>query len=421
MTISIDSITLTPLSEFARIMGINPLHFSGAVSVNSSPLEVMPLNNSCSNLWPQYAWQFGGRLSREDIGFELARAEEEIAQTIGYPIAPRWVVEESHQFPRSFPHWLYNTAGTGVRGMHKAIRTRYGRIVAGGQRGATVVEAAATVTYSDPDGDGFSELAAITATTTVTDENEIKVYFASKSAHPSWEIRPLTSVSISAGTVTITAPSWLFINPDLWEAFPTTDGFVGIEVSSTSNFVTTVDIYREYNDTTQPSAVFEWESPCVACSGSGCVACSTPTQNGCATRRDGRMLAPQPASYADGQWTSQAWTGGREPDRVKLYYYAGERSPEYLSGFTRLPVRRMFSKAASYMVVARSAHDLCECGNVSDLTSWLREDVTRLSEGPTFFTQPETSTNPFGTKRGEVLAWQMVSRLVDREMPVGVI
>ncbi len=54
-----------------------------------------------------------------------------------------------------------------------------------------------------------------------------------------------------------------------------------IDISTVANYVTSVDVYREYTDFTQASTEFYWETSCELCGGAGCSACSLSTQDGC--------------------------------------------------------------------------------------------------------------------------------------------
>jgi len=104
-------------------------------------------------------------------------------------------------------------------------------------------------------------------TTTVTDTCEIGVFTAAKSGATEWQVRPLKSVAIATGSVTITLDSWKLIDPDLWEFFPTSTTEANgslIDISTTGNFVTSIDVYRIFTDFTEVSAKFFWERDPVA-------------------------------------------------------------------------------------------------------------------------------------------------------------
>jgi hypothetical protein len=118
--------------------------------------------------------------------------------------------------------------------------------------GAATV-AGGTLVYSDDDGDTFFETATITLPTALTNACELKVYISDTNADPGWEIRRPQSKTITGGNFVGVFDSWLFVDPDLQSEYPTTPGgtgFTAIDISTTANFVTEVDVYREFNDST---------------------------------------------------------------------------------------------------------------------------------------------------------------------------
>ncbi|MCP4083155.1 MAG: hypothetical protein GY743_23280 [Planctomycetaceae bacterium] len=425
--------TLLSLDRYAEIMGINPAHFNGAAANSLSP-AVFPINVGCTDVWYQHAWQRFDVVSREEIAEAIYDAEKDIEAELGYSPAPKWVTNEVHQYPRPFYRGAYGI-GLNVRGQMKSIKARQGsKFIQAGRRGATLVgtatTAGGTLVYSDPDGDGFSELATITLTTTVTDTQEIGVYTAGKSAAKDWGVRPLKSVAISGGSVTITLESWKLIDPDLWEFLPTstTDASGSlIDISTTANFVTSIDVYRIFTDFTEVSATFYWERDpianqlilCSTCGGTGCESCTLTTQNGCIHVRNvqrGYVVAV-PASYdaSDARWEGTNWTYCREPDQVKIWYYAGELDERYLSNETDQPLSNYWAHTIAWLATARTKRPFCACGGSKAKQEWLRRDFAEVG-GPTSFTiDADQLANPFGTTRGAIMAWQRVSKLNQKQ------
>ena len=416
--------TLLSLDAFAKVLSINPVHFNGATGGTT-----FPLSGSCSDVWPQYTWQTEDEIiGREELAQAIHDAEVDISQVLGYSVAPDWVAQEVHEYPRFYRPEMTSTNGTDNRGLRKAVHTKYAKVISPGVRAAAVIDEGATVTYSDPDGDGWNELATITATTTTTNESEVHIYFAGQDGDPEWEIRPVRSKVISGGTVTITADAWLFIDPDLWEAYPTTAGFSPIDVSTTTNYVSTVDVYREYTDTTSDSATFYWGGAqpgystfCSACGGTGCAVCTMTSQGGCFVIRDAEsgLVAASPATYSatDAAWSSASFAVCRDPDQVKLWYYAGDYSNQWLSGRTTDPMSHYWAQAVTWLAVARLDRPICSCTNVRNTVKELQADLTASSRDSfkTRFESMDIFSNPFGTRSGEVKAWQRVERIANRQ------
>lgn len=408
-----ETVTLMPLDHFARTLLVNPAHFNTAMAPNARSGEggmMVMADNSCSDIWWQHPWQEQDAASRETIAEQIAVAEEELAQVLRYWTAPRWMVAEAHTFDNgNFSSW---------QGRGATIRTNFGKIIAGGRRAVTLIGTAdindLTLAYSDtgvPTLNEFNNLATITLPTDVENVQEIKVYFTGHAGDEAWEVRPVRSKALTDGNVVITLDSWLLIDPDLWEQLPSGAGMRAIDISSDEMFVQTVEVYREYNDPTAASVVYAWRDPCGVCGGSGCGACGTTTQDGCLMVIDAEhgVVAPFAANYnaETGVWDAAACcTPGYGTGSLQLYYYAGDRDDRFLRGTTFEPMRQLWIKAISYMTTARLRGGLCACPRTSDLVDWLQEDVSRLSQGASYFTPGEMLLNPFGVLRGEVLAYK---------------
>jgi hypothetical protein len=404
------------LSRFASIFGLAPVHFAGA-----SGSSIFPLGEPCGDVWQQHAWQNNDIISREDIAQAIYDAETDIANVLGYPVAPEYITAESHAWAKFYDRSVISASGA-VRGESKSVPTRYGKVVEVGRRALSLIDADATVTYSDPDEDDWNELATITASTSLTSTDGIKLYTAGKAGDPRWEIRPILSKSISGSTLTITLKSWLLIDPELWEAYPTTtEAPTPIDIEDPDTFVTTVDIYREYTDSTNYPAQFTWNASttgyfCSTCNGLGCPSCTPTTQNGCLQIKDTDrgFVIPTPATYASG-WTVGAWSIARDPDSVKLWYQAGNRSEGFLAGLDNDPLDQYLAQAIAWLAIARLEAPPCGCGRVQAQFEYLRRDVSEVDRTRAVIISvigPEMVTNPFGTRQGEVRAWNRIARIV---------
>src|SRR4030042_76740 len=97
--------TLLGLERYAKIMGLDPLHFAGGFSPRRPA-------GSCNSIWMQYDWQDGNKVSRDQLSRLIAQAEEDIADHLGYWPAPVWVSAEWQMYPRPHPRELYGNALT---------------------------------------------------------------------------------------------------------------------------------------------------------------------------------------------------------------------------------------------------------------------------------------------------------------------
>lgn len=401
------------LAEYARIMGIPPLHFWGAITST-----VFPRWGSCDDVWPHYSWQTAEDLvSRHELAQYIQDAERDIKQVIGFSIAPEWEVEELHSI------WPIHRARFDLQ----TVETDWGHIIAPGQRALEEVELAATVVYSDADGDGWDELATITVATALTDQREIKVYHAGHDGEAEWEVRPVRSIAIAGGVATITLDSWLLIDPDLYEQFPANKQDVpAILLDDTTPLVETVDVYREYNDSTTQATLY-WDRLtyggvppyCANCSGSGCEQCTLEAQTACYTIADARFgaVVPRPATYdAENQvWLPSSPCVGRAYDSVKLWYLAGNRDKRYISRRTLDPLDPYLAQAVVWLATARINKPLCGCGAAQERARAYQRDLTRSDRESGFYVRykdMDIFSNPFGTRDGEVRAWQRVATML---------
>jgi len=421
--------TLLSLDRYSQIMGINGAHFNGAAHAT-----VMPVNrNACSDVWRQYSWQWADSVSREELAQTIASAEYEIARLIGYWPGPTYISDEMHRYPHHHRRDAHDT-GTDGYGVYKMVRAKWGRFIQAGQRAVDLIASPSvvggTLVYSDEDLDGVNETATVTASTSLTDVCEIKVYFAGHGGAPEWEIRPARSKVIAGGTATLTFWKWQFIDPDLWEALPTTDDPEAINWDSAGNVVASVDVYREYCDYAEESCQFFWEpsvddvSRCELCGGSGCVACTLTVQDGCIHVRDvdEGLVVPALGSYDtdEEEWTTSAPSVCREPDMIKLWYWAGDISQGYLSGSDCDPLSHWWAETIAWLATARLERPMCHCANVTALAHKLRTDLSIIGQS-SFNVDQRLLNNPLGTRYGEVMAWQRISKMAPKRVRVALI
>lgn len=409
-------ITLLSLSKYAKIMGIVPAHFWQGAAPNIDP-QVFPLSGSCDSLWHQYAWQDSDKVGRYDIAQAIYDAERDLANALGYWPAPMWIANEEHVYPRPYRR-EYVGLGTDLRGSVKGITAGYGKIVRDGRRAVLPIATASTggsgLAYSDEDGDGFYETASVTVVTTETDVCALKVYFSDKDGEPDWEIREPKSKVISSGSVVFIFDSWLFIDPDLFELPPTDMGPDALDLSTTVNFVGSVDVYKEYVNNAIAAVEFLWEPDGIPCD-PVLDSCDDLSASGCVRIRDAEVgiLAPSPANYSadTDKWTGTTWAGSREPDRVRFWYQAGERAREFMRGISCDPLDLQWAQTIAWLATARLERPLCACNQAAALSQRLQTDLTERGETNQFFTTLEIAGNPFGTRIGEVSAWRKVARL----------
>lgn len=402
--------TLLSLDRWAKILSINPVHFSGGVGS-----MIWPLNGACHDVWPQWSWQTSHELvGREDVAAVISTVEDDFKRAIGYSAMATWEIDEFHNWPSAFSYYHHNK--------RPLVQTEFGYVIAGGMRAVELISANAAVVRTDPDGDGWSERATITVATTATDKREVKLYFAGHGGDVEWEIRPLRDVVLGGGNAVITLDAWLLFDPDLWEIYPNTSTpFDGIDVTVGANFVSQVDVYREYNDTSLTGSTFYPSGQGYnCCGGVGCAVCNGTTYGGCLSVENHRLglVAPMPGTYADGAWTLDQTSCRGPASQVALSYYAGLRDKRYLSNKSLDPLSQEMAEAITWMSAARLPDAICSCNNVKDTIKFLQRDASTIRDGaegaPIFarFEKQDVFNNPFGTRVGEVKAWQRITRLI---------
>lgn len=388
------TVTKLPLDTFARVLGIHPLHF------NQVEVETLAPQTVCGQPFVQYAWQAADRIGREEIAQAIADAEFAIEEQLHFSVMPSWQANERMLWPRisrpdySGPAWS------------APVRSKLGYIRSGGVLAKTLIAAGAAVVYSDTNTDGYFETATITVPTTVTDPEEIAVYYPGEAGSDEWWIRPAT-VSIAGGNATIVLQRHQLLDPDRLEEFNprAVDGLVN------ANFLSTVDVYRRYND---PSTqiTFAWRGPTCDCGLVTCSQCTSTVQSGCMQVEDSfnGIIRPSPATWvpATATFTSDLWAIGWQPDWAFLNYYAGY-------GTSKVTMDRNLARAVVWLAVSMLDRPLCACDHIQAIAQHWREDLSLSYSGGeasnSYNIDPGTLNNPLGTTRGAISAWRIVQNL----------
>jgi len=386
--------------DWAKRLGLNPVHFAGGY-VSGKYVD----QGQCQSIWTRYPWQAYSQVSHSDVAHALVKSEELIEDFLGYNVAPAWRTD-TYQYPR-YQH-RFRTNAIDMSDRRPAIQVNRGHVIGVGVKKHEYIGDESLV-YRDADGDGYYELAELTLTTTIN-PNEIAIYPKGYGYHPSFQIRWPRYFTSTATTVTFLIDFWHLIKPDVQTRTP--GSFPeAINLGDTSNLVTEVDIYHLYNDTTDTDSVtFYWE-PELSAETSGEV-----TAQGLGVVRDTQsgLIAPiYPSTTVLGTRMS--------PDRAKISYYSGTVSQEYIEGLTLNPLDRNLADAVFYLATARITRDLCGCNNAHSLSTELRTDMALVSpEGNFLAVADKIQEAPFGTRRGEWLAYQEI-KLSAKHIEVAVI
>jgi len=400
--------TFLSLDRYARIMNINPVNFNGATQIDlSSGATLFPQVNNMNNIWPQYAWQSNDQLSIEELAHEIWIAEQDIISEIGCLPCPGWIEDEAYAFET---HYRPEISGFPVnpKALDPTLTLRHGRFIASGRRAVQMAGLrSVVVTYSDADSDGFYETATVVAAApTGAVLKEMKVYFEGHNGDREWEIREPRTTSLVAGSFTATFWTWQMIKPSTKEALPTNATVavaipaVNLNTFPSADLVANVDVYREYNDFTQPGAIFKTNEVGVI-----------PSET------DGYLYTQDPAGdivvpiQADYDVIAGQWGESNACDLyqyVNLWYYSGYVDPKYKPRIVQDMLSDSLAKAIAYMATARTERIFMSNNNAVSLAVALRNDYAIMTRGANRYVNPDLLNNPFGTRKGEYDAWNIV-------------
>lgn len=395
--------TKLSLAEFYRYLGFNPLHAMG-VEWHSEKTTV-PL---CPDVVMSYDWQNADAVSRDQVANAIAEAEAMMERELGFRLAPSWEEDEWNMAARALPPEQLGRVYD-ARNAANTVTAQWGGIISGGVEKRDLLQAGVPINWTDEDGDGYFETGTV-VTATLTDEIlacEVEVYYPGHAGAARYQIRPAT-VTAAGAVATITFRRELAVVEELQETMEP----VPASPKDDADFLDNVDVYRHWNDASDQGMVL-WGpfSVCQACTGSGCPMCAYTVQPIClhlrSTPRMG-ILGWTPATWnatnRNYDYTNVAVE--RQPDIVRMNYYAGLMPPEGCPS-TMDP---LWGRAVSYLAVTLLDRPPCSC-SAEKFEHWM-EDFAAVrggEQGKTFqFGNRRILDNPFGTSRGAVYAWRRV-------------
>lgn len=295
-------------------------------------------------------------VSRSEIAQALATAEDRLQQYLGYPVAPRFV-EETHPF--SFgPIKLRNAK---VRRLGNEELTFIGN---------------ANVSYVDRDGDGLAETFTVSQATTVTDANDLAVYFVA--ADGVGRVQPV-NVSINSGIATITGAAWLLARPVLYDR-PVPEY---LDPTNPANYVTTLDVYQR---TAGESVVSYTYHPGI----------TTPTDPNYGTwtilDADNGLVYLAP----DACQPFAIFGCNDHPTHVTIRYEAGDDPTRWYQAVVRF-------------ALAELARPICGCDRENQAIRAWQQDLAQTNSDVTFQVSQDDLSNPFGTRAGAIYAWKAIN------------
>lgn len=364
-----DIYTWLPIDEWGRIMGYNLWEMNGFSQWSSD-------QRSCGSTWYQSPNETD-RVSRDEVAQAIKTAETLICDYVNYYLLPTWDTIEVNPPRFRTPGYKSNV---NVRNYPKSVQMPKGHVYALGTKGSTAISTGVAITRVDLDGDSFNETARITVDLTGVDSNEVRVYYPGENGADAWEIRP---IKISGNTIEwpiYLIPARALVNP----LAP-----VPINPSDDSNYLTTVDVYRVYNDTSDRVTLVYFEDP--AC---------TPTCNYNVSSNCG-YVQNQELGYV--VYNPSLYT---EPDQLWINYYSGYRANRTRS---LVELDNYWAVAIAYLAAGLLDKPLYPCVGSQEpqlATHWQdRLDERTASRG--WLATAFMAENPFGIlTRGSWFAYQ---------------
>lgn len=353
------------LPRYAQMIGYPECQFFGVAGA----AEVLAAE--CRTIWI--------KSERDMVIKYLLEAQEEIENHVGYPLKPRWIVDDGK--PYTCP-----------------LEARWKKIIEAGVMAEVDVSLAEAANHAtDP-----AHVGPIVVV--LGDLAEVRVY------HPGTEIEiHPSSVTYVGGNLDIYIPRCRMVTEAAADNSRT-----GIDYGDMGNFEADVDVKRMYNDPST-NATLVWPHKCTsACSACGC---SEYTQEGCIYIRNGEMgildvlpasysplypdghLYPKGGLYPGGTWTSSSCCFTSKPERVRLNYKAGMD-----------PLTFQAEDAILRLAHSKMPNEPCGCDVVQRL--WSRD-----REVPSLLTA-ERLNCPFGMNDGAWIAWKFAGALKKYSMAV---
>lgn len=360
------------LDTFASIVGVHPLHFN-QVEFNGV--------GGCGRVWLQYDWQGPTAVSRESVARAISSAEDLLEEYLGFATKPKW-----------YEDWILPLEGNPL----VLPRAHY---ISGGRKTIDLIEAGVTVTFSDEDLDGYDETATISVATSVTDPDEIVVYYPDENSD--WQI-PTKSITITNGTATIKIAREDLVKKELLEALHPN----AVDGTTDASFYDAVDIYRQWSDPSTQCYLRHRDYNC--CSGiTGCEACTFTEQSACLHSSD-RKSSIVNITRAD--WSTDHF----DPVYCNSYtYYAARTS--FIAGWTGSPI---WDQAIAYLALTQLDAGLCECPTVQKRMDYWTTDLGKSDRTQNYKIPKALDQCPWGYQRGALFAYSIAQK---HKMPQGMV
>lgn len=421
MSVNPSVTTALSLESWRRTFGHHPWHFWGMADSN-----VLRVTADCASVVKQYAWQEADSAGRQDIQFAIFAAEKLLAEYLSFKPGALYS-EATVDWPRPGDQRMRRFGYGDSQGRWMNVALPEAQLIAIGVEARTL-QGTVAVNYTDPNNDGVNELATMSVATSVTNTEEIAVYFIAADrlygdpVSEQYRIRPL-NVTIANGTATIKGPAYLFVRPSNYETVAPQDNDIDLDPADAGVLASSVEVYRRYTDpngqtVTDSQGIIIWETrPChgwwcsCGCSGASQGSPYDPDATARAVARVGirdaerGIVLPAGSVYnaTDGVWSSYPGMCS-EPDRVLIRYLAGI---PLVNG----DMRSDWAVVTARLAAAELARHICDCQQSNRALDYWQTDLALTSDTESFNLSPGDLDCPWGTRRGHLQAWKFVQRM----------
>lgn len=333
------------LARYAQIINYTDCAFFGVSHPGND-------NYACREIWT--------KSQRDEVQFHLSEAQAELENVIGFPLNPKWFVNEVHPF-------------------RYKILTANAHVIELGVEAVDNIGLAAPVSLlTDP--------ATVTIPATLTSTDGIKVYYPDTQE----EISP-SNLIITGGNLVIYIPQCRLVSYALLD-----NPSSGLLWSDPAIYQTTVDVKRSYTDPSDQIKVVGAHSCNSQCSSTGC---APHTDTACGVILDPEIgeISFEFATHSDGTWNKTrnlCCTG--DPKKIRINYRAGM---QILSPIAEMAIIRLAH--------SKMAKEPCGCDAVINM--WRRDAAIPQ------LLSVERLECPFGLSNGAWMAWKFAGSLsVDR-------
>jgi len=347
------------LDSWRRIMNVSIWHFNQVLGVNSPQ----------STLSDAYIQD-----EREAVAMGLDSALTLITGELNFPPLPIFCHERIY-FRNLHPPRLHEIQ----------LKNRYVQAI--GRRASTLLQSAASVTYTDTNSAGVDDTATITVTVPAgTVASEIQAFFQSsdwsdvvvfngETADERWQIAPL-KVSVSGVTATLTGNRALFVKPAIWAKPFNAPNYNSTNKNranpaTAADFVTAVNVYRIYADVTSAVQIVDTYNNVAT----NATAAIESGDEGLISINDGTI------NYADA---------------LDIYYVAG------------YPLKNGFPEPALERAIIRLAN--CNMPSQSNDNSDPRTTIFQSDSLVELVNGQPVGDSPFGKKGGQLAAWAVIEQ-----------